>query len=131
MLCADAECLAKIAHECGAAKAARALEREPDLAEAHAVSAWIALFREWDWETARSGLRRALALEPESHVIRLLLPEEEKIPRFAGGPRQGLGRVPLEVRVAGSAEEVCRQADILVAAIAGMSTLKRASDVNS
>jgi DNA-binding winged helix-turn-helix (wHTH) protein/Flp pilus assembly protein TadD len=56
-----------------AACVASALEREPDLAEAHAVSAWIALFREWDWETARSGLRRALALEPESHVIRLLL----------------------------------------------------------
>ncbi len=52
--------------------AERALQCEPDLAAAHAVSAWITLFRDWDWETARSRLRRALSVEPESHVIRLL-----------------------------------------------------------
>ena len=50
----------------------RALERDPELAAAHAVGAWIALFRDWDWGTARSLLRRALAREPDSHVIRLL-----------------------------------------------------------
>jgi serine/threonine-protein kinase len=52
--------------------AERSLERDPDLAEAHAVSAWIALFRDWDWEEARTRLRRALTAEPQSHVIRLL-----------------------------------------------------------
>ncbi len=50
----------------------RALERDPELAAAHAVAAWIALFRDWDWDAARRSLQRALALEPESHVIRLL-----------------------------------------------------------
>ena len=50
----------------------RALERSPDLAAAHAVAAWIALFRDWDWDTAHGLLRQALAHEPDSHVIRLL-----------------------------------------------------------
>jgi DNA-binding winged helix-turn-helix (wHTH) protein/Flp pilus assembly protein TadD len=50
----------------------RGLERDPDLAEGHAVAAWIVLFRDWDWEGARARLRRALTAEPESHVIRLL-----------------------------------------------------------
>jgi DNA-binding winged helix-turn-helix (wHTH) protein/Flp pilus assembly protein TadD len=50
----------------------RGLERDPDLAEGHAVAAWIALFRDWDWEGARGRLRRALTTEPDSHVIRLL-----------------------------------------------------------
>jgi tetratricopeptide (TPR) repeat protein len=52
--------------------AERSLERDPDLAEGHAVAAWIALFRDWDWEGARARLRRALTAGPESHVIRLL-----------------------------------------------------------
>ncbi len=50
----------------------RALERSPELAAAHAVGAWIALFRDWDWDAAHGRLRRALAREPDSHVIRLL-----------------------------------------------------------
>ena len=50
----------------------RALERSPELAAAHGVAAWIALFRDWDWDAARRALRRALADEPDSHVIRLL-----------------------------------------------------------
>ncbi len=50
----------------------RALERSPELAAAHAVGAWIALFRDWDWDAAHGLLRRALAHEPDSHVIRLL-----------------------------------------------------------
>jgi len=50
----------------------KALERDPELAAAHAVAAWIVLFRDWDWEAARRSLQRALAREPESHVIRLL-----------------------------------------------------------
>jgi DNA-binding winged helix-turn-helix (wHTH) protein/tetratricopeptide (TPR) repeat protein len=50
----------------------RALERDPRLAPAHAVGAWIALFRDWDWDGARRQLQRALTHEPDSHVIRLL-----------------------------------------------------------
>jgi DNA-binding winged helix-turn-helix (wHTH) protein/tetratricopeptide (TPR) repeat protein len=50
----------------------RALERDPELAEAHAVAAWIGLFRDWDWRAAREQHRAALARAPESHVIRLL-----------------------------------------------------------
>jgi DNA-binding winged helix-turn-helix (wHTH) protein/tetratricopeptide (TPR) repeat protein len=55
-----------------AACAERALALDPDLAGAHAVMAWILLFRDWDWPAARTRLRRALALEPDSHEIRLL-----------------------------------------------------------
>jgi len=50
----------------------RALERSPGLAAAHAVSAWIVLFRDWNWDAARHAHQRALADEPDSHVIRLL-----------------------------------------------------------
>ena len=50
----------------------RALECDRDLAEAHAVAAWVALFRDWDWREARERTLHALKLEPESHVIRLL-----------------------------------------------------------
>jgi tetratricopeptide (TPR) repeat protein len=52
--------------------AERALERSPALAAAHAVAAWVTLFRDWDWDTAHGLLRRALAHEADSHVIRLL-----------------------------------------------------------
>jgi DNA-binding winged helix-turn-helix (wHTH) protein/tetratricopeptide (TPR) repeat protein len=50
----------------------RALERSPDLAAAHAVAAWVVLFRDWDWRAARERLRHALKQEPDSHAIRLL-----------------------------------------------------------
>jgi DNA-binding winged helix-turn-helix (wHTH) protein/tetratricopeptide (TPR) repeat protein len=56
------------AHEC----VDRALERHPDLAAAHAVGAWVALFRSWDWTVARQRMLHALKSEPDSHVIRLL-----------------------------------------------------------
>jgi DNA-binding winged helix-turn-helix (wHTH) protein/tetratricopeptide (TPR) repeat protein len=51
---------------------ARALECDPDHAAAHAVAAWIVLFRDWDWDAARRALERALAREPDAHAIRLL-----------------------------------------------------------
>lgn len=50
----------------------RALERDPNLAAAHAVAAWVALFRDWDWEKAQGAHRRALEQEGDSHIIRLL-----------------------------------------------------------
>ncbi|MDQ3698951.1 MAG: tetratricopeptide repeat-containing serine/threonine-protein kinase [Gemmatimonadota bacterium] len=48
------------------AKAAstRALELDPDLAEAHASLGYTRLFFEWNWEGAASSYRRAIALNP-------------------------------------------------------------------
>jgi DNA-binding winged helix-turn-helix (wHTH) protein/TolB-like protein len=37
----------------------KALERDPELAAAHAVAAWIVLFRDWDWEAALDKLEQA------------------------------------------------------------------------
>jgi len=48
------------------AAAARALELDPALAEAHAVLAWIQCFYDWDWAAGERGLRRALELNPNS-----------------------------------------------------------------
>jgi len=48
------------------AAAARALELDPALAEAHAVLAWIQCFYDWDWVRGEPGLRRALELNPNS-----------------------------------------------------------------
>ena len=50
--------------------ARRALDRDPGLAEAHVSSAWVALFRDWDWPAARGGLERALALRPGAPALR-------------------------------------------------------------
>ncbi|MEP7027151.1 MAG: protein kinase [Candidatus Eisenbacteria bacterium] len=57
----------------GIAKAAiaRALEIDPDLAEAHTVRGMIAYAFDWDWSTADASFRRALALSPGSSVARL------------------------------------------------------------
>jgi hypothetical protein len=44
----------------------RALECDPDHAAAHAVAAWIVLFRDWDWDAARRALERALEADPVS-----------------------------------------------------------------
>jgi DNA-binding winged helix-turn-helix (wHTH) protein/tetratricopeptide (TPR) repeat protein len=52
--------------------AERALQRHAGFAAAHAVAAWVTLFRDWDWDAAHGLHRRALALEPDCHVIRLL-----------------------------------------------------------
>jgi serine/threonine-protein kinase len=48
------------------AKAAvqRALELDPELPEAHAVSAMIAATYDWDWAKAEAGFKRALELDP-------------------------------------------------------------------
>jgi DNA-binding winged helix-turn-helix (wHTH) protein/tetratricopeptide (TPR) repeat protein len=46
--------------------AARALELDPDLAEAHASVGWIKRNYEWDWEGAEHHLRTAIALTPNS-----------------------------------------------------------------
>lgn len=48
------------------AKAAstRALELDPDLAEAHASLGYTRLFYDWDWEGSAASFRRAIALAP-------------------------------------------------------------------
>lgn len=45
------------------AAAARALEIDPELAEAHAALAYSNLY-EWNWDRAREGLHRAITLNP-------------------------------------------------------------------
>jgi serine/threonine-protein kinase len=48
------------------AKAAvrRAIELDPDLAEAQTALGRIAFYHDWDWETSRRALERAIALNP-------------------------------------------------------------------
>lgn len=46
------------------AAALKALERDPDLAEAHAALAEIRLYYDWDWNGAEASFRRALHLNP-------------------------------------------------------------------
>ncbi|HEV2042503.1 MAG TPA: hypothetical protein VGT81_21080, partial [Casimicrobiaceae bacterium] len=55
----------------GKARAAvtRALELDPDLAEAHAVLGLVRFYFEWDWAGADAELRRALALNPGSRSV--------------------------------------------------------------
>lgn len=48
------------------ASANRALELDPDLAEAHTALALVRFYFEWDWKGAESEFRRALALNPGS-----------------------------------------------------------------
>src|SRR5438552_18291540 len=58
-----AECIPK-----AKAAAARALELDPDLPEAHTVSAMIAATYEWDWARAEAEFKRALELDPNLAV---------------------------------------------------------------
>lgn len=55
----------------GKARAAvtRALELDPDLAEAHAALGTIRFFFEWDWAGAEIEFRRALELNPGSQAV--------------------------------------------------------------
>ena len=46
------------------AAALRALELDQDLAEAHAVAAYIKAYYEWDWPAAEAEFKRALQLNP-------------------------------------------------------------------
>ena len=53
------------------AAAARAIEIDPDLAEAHAALGFATLFYDRDWRTAERHLKRALELNPNSSESRL------------------------------------------------------------
>ena len=48
------------------AAAAKAIELQPDLADAHAVLGFNIFWHEWDWNAAELHLRRALQLDPRS-----------------------------------------------------------------
>jgi serine/threonine protein kinase/Tfp pilus assembly protein PilF len=47
----------------------RALELDPDLAEAHAALGLVSFFFEWDWAGAETEFRRALELNPGSGAV--------------------------------------------------------------
>ncbi len=47
----------------------RALELDPDLAEAHTALGLVRFFFEWDWAGAEAEFRRALALNPGSSAV--------------------------------------------------------------
>lgn len=46
--------------------AARALELDPELAEAHAVDGFIKMLRDWNWSGAEQALRHSLFIDPNS-----------------------------------------------------------------
>jgi adenylate cyclase len=48
------------------AEAGEALKRNPNLASAHALLAWIRYFNDWDWKGSEEGLRHSLILNPNS-----------------------------------------------------------------
>src|SRR3970282_1144549 len=47
----------------------RALELDPDLAEAHTALGLVRFYFEWDWAGAESEFRRALELNPGSRAV--------------------------------------------------------------
>jgi Tfp pilus assembly protein PilF len=65
----------------------KALDLDPDLAEAHYVSAFMAWTAEWDWEKAEKEFLKALSINPNhavsrmhySHVLFILQRPEEGI----------------------------------------------------
>lgn len=50
--------------------AQRALERDPQLAEAHVALGFVRLFDAWDWRAAGEELERAVQLDPEASAPR-------------------------------------------------------------
>ncbi len=47
----------------------RALELDPDLAEAHTALGLVRFYFEWDWAGADAAFRRAIALNPDSQAV--------------------------------------------------------------
>jgi TolB-like protein/Tfp pilus assembly protein PilF len=88
------------------AAAARALELDPALAEAHAVLAWIQCIYDWDWVAGEPGLRRALELNPNSarthdwYSTALLL--AGRFDQALSESKRALALDPLSYRVSGN-----------------------------
>jgi tetratricopeptide (TPR) repeat protein len=53
----------------GRRAAEKALELDPNLAEAHAVRGWIRMNYDWDWAGADASFKRALELEPRNAMV--------------------------------------------------------------
>jgi TolB-like protein/Tfp pilus assembly protein PilF len=51
------------------AAVARALELDPDLAEAHTAQGLVRFYFEWDWDGADAAFRRAIELNPGSQAV--------------------------------------------------------------
>ena len=51
------------------AAATRALELDPDLAEAHTAQGLVRFYFEWDWNGADAAFRRAIELNPGSQAV--------------------------------------------------------------
>jgi TolB-like protein/Flp pilus assembly protein TadD len=51
------------------AAVSRALELDPDLAEAHTALGLVRFYFEWDWEGADAAFRRAIELNPGSQAV--------------------------------------------------------------
>ena len=79
---------ARLAAEC----AARALEDDPALPDAHVSAALVAFFGDWDLGAARRSLERALSLQPEAHATRLLYGLLLGLSGDFEGARRELGR---------------------------------------
>ncbi len=97
------------------AEATRALELDPELADAHVSLAYVALFAEWDWPSAEAGLRRALDLDPRSAAVRqwrgLFLALRGRLDRAAGEMAEARALDPVSV--------IGRLVSALVANLAG------------
>ena len=66
----------------------RALELDPDLAEARAALGLVRFYFEWDWAGADAEFRRALALNPEPRRTRGLRALSDAMGRLdEGSPR--------------------------------------------
>ena len=50
-------------------EAEKALELDPNLAEAHAQMGWIKTYYDWDWTGADAAYKKALELEPANAVV--------------------------------------------------------------
>ena len=55
------------------AAAGRALELDPDLAEAHAALGFISFYFDWNWDEGEKAFRRAIELDPHNGNYRQLL----------------------------------------------------------
>jgi tetratricopeptide (TPR) repeat protein/predicted Ser/Thr protein kinase len=54
----------RLAFRMAKAAAKKAIELDPDLAEAHASLAFVLMYDEWDWEAAERSFKRAIELAP-------------------------------------------------------------------
>jgi serine/threonine protein kinase/Tfp pilus assembly protein PilF len=93
----------KTAFSLSNASAKKALEFDPELAEAHASMALVSLFYDWNWERAEQGFRRAIALNAnlaEAHVMySKLLTREFRFDEAIREAQQGLDLDPLSPSV--------------------------------